>query len=404
MITFWITALTVLVFMLHGVISQIVHFKKLESIPIRILVNGSRGKSAVTRLIASACREYGLHVIARTTGAAARHILENGEEVDIWRVGLPRIHELFETVRLANARQAQVLVVECMALQPEYQRIIRDKYLKPNYGIVTNIRNDHLEIMGPTVEDSARHLCASLPVEGCWFTAETKLLPYIQQLASEQNSLLRSTQDQNLDAEELSALGIADFPQNFSLALAVCDELGIPRDVAWRGMRKTVNDPGALGAYRLHTMKGQILAVDAFSANDPDSTHLIMEKLLPQVSAQTIPCILVYNHRQDRVQRSLDFCPFIMQSLINYNIKRVILLGRGTRLMRRVLLMNGFPRSKLIAISHMTDGKNGTAIFIEGLELSLKYNPVVMIVGIGNKAGLASLCIEYWKKEGVSDA
>lgn len=37
-----------------------IHVGNLDSIPIRVHVNGTRGKSSVTRLIAGALREHGL--------------------------------------------------------------------------------------------------------------------------------------------------------------------------------------------------------------------------------------------------------------------------------------------------------------------------------------------------------
>ena len=47
----------------------------LGAVPIRIHVNGSRGKSSVTRLIAAGLRESGLRILAKTTGSRARLIL-----------------------------------------------------------------------------------------------------------------------------------------------------------------------------------------------------------------------------------------------------------------------------------------------------------------------------------------
>ncbi|HPG96753.1 MAG TPA: poly-gamma-glutamate synthase PgsB, partial [Rectinema sp.] len=51
------------------------HCRRLKAVPIRILVNGTRGKSTVTRLIAAGLAAGGLRVYAKTTGSAARIIL-----------------------------------------------------------------------------------------------------------------------------------------------------------------------------------------------------------------------------------------------------------------------------------------------------------------------------------------
>lgn len=47
-----IIAVTLLVLVIAGVAEYAVHVRNLKKIPIRIHVNGTRGKSSVTRLIA----------------------------------------------------------------------------------------------------------------------------------------------------------------------------------------------------------------------------------------------------------------------------------------------------------------------------------------------------------------
>jgi len=57
--------------------------RRLNKLKIRIYVNGIRGKSTVTRLIAGVLREAGIQTLAKTTGSAAMVILPNGEEIRI---------------------------------------------------------------------------------------------------------------------------------------------------------------------------------------------------------------------------------------------------------------------------------------------------------------------------------
>ena len=52
--------------------------RQLNKLKIRIYVNGIRGKSTVTRLIAGVLREAGIQTLAKTTGSAAMVILPNG--------------------------------------------------------------------------------------------------------------------------------------------------------------------------------------------------------------------------------------------------------------------------------------------------------------------------------------
>jgi hypothetical protein len=64
--------------------------RQLGKLKIRIYVNGIRGKSTVTRLIAGVLREAGIQTLAKTTGSAARVILPNGDEIPIRRRSSPR--------------------------------------------------------------------------------------------------------------------------------------------------------------------------------------------------------------------------------------------------------------------------------------------------------------------------
>ncbi|MFI9253446.1 poly-gamma-glutamate synthase PgsB, partial [Streptomyces sp. NPDC001135] len=49
-----------------GVVEQRRHFANLENIPTRVLVNGIRGKSSITRLCAGALRGGDLVTVAKT--------------------------------------------------------------------------------------------------------------------------------------------------------------------------------------------------------------------------------------------------------------------------------------------------------------------------------------------------
>jgi hypothetical protein len=64
----------VLVFL--GVQEAFFHKRNIAKIPIRIHVNGTRGKSSVVRLIAGALREQGIPTCAKTTGTLARFITD----------------------------------------------------------------------------------------------------------------------------------------------------------------------------------------------------------------------------------------------------------------------------------------------------------------------------------------
>ena len=68
---------------------------------------------------------------------------------------------------------------------------------------------------------------------------------------------------------------IFDFAENISLALAVCEDLGVSRETALAGMAHYKRDPYALALYKM----GAGDFVNAVSVNDSDSTCIVWEDL-----------------------------------------------------------------------------------------------------------------------------
>src|SRR5512147_2504101 len=100
----------------YGVVERRRHDRNIARIPLRVHVNGTRGKSSVTRLIAGGLRGGGRRTFAKTTGTMARMIWPNGREVDVYRVGGPNIIEQTRIVRRAVECGAEAMVIECMAV------------------------------------------------------------------------------------------------------------------------------------------------------------------------------------------------------------------------------------------------------------------------------------------------
>src|SRR5512140_1906219 len=104
-----------------AVIEFYAHQRRASSIPIRIHVNGTRGKSSVTRLIAAGLRAGGIPTMAKTTGTLPRIIDMQGLEVPIIRPGRTNIIEQLKVFRYFFNRHPKAIVIECMAVNPEYQ-------------------------------------------------------------------------------------------------------------------------------------------------------------------------------------------------------------------------------------------------------------------------------------------
>lgn len=126
-------------------------------------VNGTRGKSGVTRLIAAGLRAGGLQVFSKTTGTLPTYTDVYGKEHPIRRFGPASIREQRDMLLRAAVQGAEVLVIECMALAPELQRASARDILAADITVFTNVRLDHTDVMGETLEEIGASLLSSLP-------------------------------------------------------------------------------------------------------------------------------------------------------------------------------------------------------------------------------------------------
>ena len=141
------------------------HRRALARVPVRIFVNGTRGKSSVTRLITAVLRGSGTPTVGKTTGTCSRLILPDGKERPVPRDGPPNIAELIRTFRTAHRLGAEAIVFECMAVDPDLQRIAEERIVRPTITVLTNARLDHTDVQGSSVYEIARGFaCSSRPI------------------------------------------------------------------------------------------------------------------------------------------------------------------------------------------------------------------------------------------------
>ena len=133
--------------------------RALRRVPLRVAVTGTRGKSGVTRLIAAGLRESGARVLAKTTGSRPALILPDGTEQELpRRGGPPSIREQVRLAGLAAGLKADALVVEMMSVGEECLLTESRRILRPEILALTNVRLDHVDVMGRSREDIARTL------------------------------------------------------------------------------------------------------------------------------------------------------------------------------------------------------------------------------------------------------
>lgn len=260
-----------------------------------VYVNGTRGKSTVSRLIDAGLRAGGYRVFCKTTGTLPMTIDVNQNERMIVRRGKANIKEQLDILHQAAAQGAQVLVAECMAVDPALQWISQHRMMRADLGVITNVRLDHTDEMGETLEEICDSLCSTIPKNGMIFTADAVHADAIAQRAAALSAtLILAKPDPALPKQ-------IDFVENIALALAVCESLGVSREVALAGMANYHRDPYALSLFLL---PGGALFINGLSINDPQSSEKVWRMLAEAHQLSEKRLVLLINNRPDRGYRT----------------------------------------------------------------------------------------------------
>ena len=297
-----------------GILEFQYHLRSLDAIPLRIHVNGTRGKSSVTRLVAAGLREGGLRTFAKTTGTAPRVIDSEGKDRIIHRLRLPSIGEQVRLLSYFASERPQAVVMECMAVQPQYQWIAEHQMVRSHIGVITNVRPDHLDEMGPTEDDVAYSLCNTIPVDGILITGEDQKKDILKEVASSNRSDLIFSDDKSVTNDELDKFTYMEHPSNVAVALDVCKEAGISRDIALAGMHKVQPDLGALVAWNLDMNEKRLQFVNGMAANDPVSTLQIWKFVIDRYPAVGGTCVF-FNSREDRPLRTRQMIELTLEEI-----------------------------------------------------------------------------------------
>ena len=327
------------------------HTDRLESIPIRIHVDGSRGKTGTCRLIGAALRANGLRVVVKTTGKMPVLIDASGNEKVIERPPTPtaNLREQKDIVRLATEQHAQAIVVECMAVDPELRRASENTLIRATLAVITNVRRDHLEVIGPDIGTGARNLSDVIPPNGTVVTAEQRLLPALQDEAEKRHAKVVTVDPETISDALLESFPYITFKENVALALGVCDLLGLDRGRALDGMLHSTPDYGTVRLFERTSPAGPYTLVCALGVNDVDSLLELQRELIRRKKLNGGPLVGLFNSRDDRATRSLEFARMMGREL---EFRSVIVTGRHTKAFVRAAVRNGYPRDR---ISEMED-------------------------------------------------
>lgn len=371
----------------YGAWEQVKHQKNIDSIPVRINVNGIRGKSTVTRLITGIVTEAGYKTIGKTTGTSARMIywFTDEEKPIVRRPEGPNIGEQRRVVKEAAKLEAEALVSECMAVNPDYQITFQEKMIQANIGVIVNVLEDHMDVMGPTLDEVAEAFLATIPYQGHLITVDGPYLEYFKTAAAKRRTKVIVADNSRITDEFLRKFDYMVFPDNASLALAVAEALDIPEEIAFRGMLNAHPDPGAMRITQFGDPKAPAFLVNGFAANDAASTLRIWERV-GEIGYSVDSPIVIMNCRPDRVDRTEQFArdvlPYIKADIL-------VLIGETTSPIMDAYNEGIIPAKEIWNL----EGYSTEGIF-DKLRPELHNR---MIYGVGNIHGAAEPLIEAMK-------
>lgn len=360
--------------------------RNVEKIPIRVNINGIRGKSTVTRLITSILTEAGYKTVGKTTGTAARMIywFQDDEDIIVRQPQGANIGEQLKVLQKAADLNAEALVCECMAVNPDYQKVFQFRMLEANIVVIVNVLEDHLDVMGPTTDEIAMAFSNTIPYNGYLVVDNGPYVRYFTEECKKRNTKIVVADNSKIPEGLIEKFGYTIFEDNISLALAVAEILNIEPEKAFRGMLNANPDPGAATITNFGKAGQNSVFVNGFAANEPSSTLAIWDKIKETLPNTENPIVL-FNGRDDRVDRTDQFIedcfPYLSEKAT------LVAMGEGSDRIQKAIDSGKLPNIKqFVDLSDLEIDE-----LIERL-YSMSKNRI--LYGIGNIHGDADILLQ----------
>jgi len=280
-----------------------------------------------------------------------------------------------------------------MALEPQYQSITETKMIHATIGVITNVRLDHVDVMGYTLPEIASVLGRTIPKNLHFFTAENQIPEVLKKIAIQQKATMHLSEASTVSDDEMKAFKYIEHKENVALALDICKHIGIERNTALKGMYKANPDAGALNRFRVEAYDKSITFYNGFAANDPQSTLMIWYKLRNEGELNGTKIVLL-NTRQDRLDRARQLAEMLGKEIRN-GADLLILIGQSTDVVESMSIQNGFEKNKIVNLGWM----EASEVFENIL---LHTNKIATVVAIGNIGGMGNKVVEYFSSRHLS--
>ncbi|MCK4762174.1 MAG: hypothetical protein KAW12_08255 [Candidatus Aminicenantes bacterium] len=442
---FLILFLSIIIFLSYLVVERIILDRRLESIPVRICVTGTRGKSSVVRMLTTILRAEGKKTLGKITGSRAAYILPDGEETAVRRRGVVSIIEQKNLVRKAANLKVDYLITEIMSIHPENHFIESQRLLKPHILVITNVRRDHTDAMGSTIDEIAAVLSSCITAKSTVFILEKENRPVFSTAAEKAGAELIRVKEESPE-NIIPQIKKSFFPGNISLVATLFVHLkrfptaaGIASggqlfEKSWtktsikplrgssleleqliNGLKKVKHDTSEFNIRRYSPEQTQktFFLTNAFAANDPRSTFEIITKINKIFPFSTGKLVGLLNLRADRGDRTVqwiealkngsgDFfkCIYVTGAhtkIVKKKLKNIVILKhKQPEKMMAKIIQNSMPEASA-AETTSSHPQTGTG---QAAPAAKTTDHKVVILGFGNIKGAGNLLINYWNKIG----
>lgn len=300
-----------------------------RAIPLSIGGWGTRGKSGTERLKAALFNALGYSVMAKTTGCEAMflHCHAHGSlrEMYVFRpYDKATIWEQHAITRLGADLGADVLLWECMALNPAFVELLQRRWMRDDIATLTNTFPDHEDIQGPAGIDVAETMTHFIPQASVLLTSEEEMLPTLTEHASALRTRVNAVgwlESGLIPRDVLARFPYEEHPGNVALVVALARELGIAPDYALKSMADhVVPDIGVLKVFPVARLLDRELEFsNGMSANERFGSLGNWQRLgFDRHDPAREPGVMlttVVNNRADRVARSQVFAAMLVEDL-----------------------------------------------------------------------------------------
>jgi len=350
-----------------------------NSVKLRVAVTGVRGKSSVTRLITAAFHQSRLKIIGKVTGSKPVLLYPDGKEEDIKRKKKPSVTEQVRVLlKKANMLHVDGFVSETMSIKPEILRCEMQNILKPQFIAITRIEIDHKEDLGKTIQEIRRNIARACNPGATVVTMKENLdKPSIEILKRKGCNIIE------IDSHKFSIKpdNYVEFDENLALAHKVCEIVGIDENSIFKAFR---NVSGDIGVLRFWKLTNNVIVVNGFAANDPDSTIKVFnrtEEILNKLGPFD-QIVGILNLRADRVDRTIQWLNCLKEW---FPFEKLYVVGPDS-----ALFVKRLKNSKCAAIT--------VEKFIDVVN---EFGQGTVIFGFGNIAGAGMKLIEKWQENGL---